>query len=324
MAELDFEQQEGPGLEDYLRIVKERWWIIALAVIIGGLLAFYFSFTTTPLYSASASLTYQKSSLDTALLGTQLFGYDYDQARTIQTAVAAIGQNESISEGVKSQLGSQKSAGEFSGMVGVSTDPDTNVVSISATSTDPNEAAAVANAFADQFMVYRQNADRATVAAAMGVVKQQIDGLSPTDLQSDYGLMLQEKYETLRILESMQDGGFSLLSRAAVPGAPFTPQTRRNIMLGLIVGLVVGVGLAFLLEYLDKRIKDESTLQDALGVPVLVSVPSVGGSLEERQEAASVLASRSASVRTSPCWNRFGPFGRVCSTSVWKRRTRSG
>ena len=52
--------------------------------------------------------------------------------------------------------------------------------------------------------------------------------------------MLQEKYETLRILEAMQDGGFTVMREASVPGAPFTPQTQRNIILALVVGLVLG------------------------------------------------------------------------------------
>ena len=75
----------------------------------------------------------------------------------------------------------------------------------------------------------------------------------------------------------MQNGGFVPVSAAVAPGAPFTPQTTRNTILGLVVGLVLGVGLAFLLEYLDNRIKDEKIFEQEFGVPVLVSVPRVGG-----------------------------------------------
>jgi Mrp family chromosome partitioning ATPase len=163
------------------------------------------------------------------------------------------------------------------GMVNVGASEGSDLVNISAVSTDPEEAAKVANAYADQFIIYRQSADRATVAAARQVVKAQLDTLSPSELEGDYGLMLQEKHETLRILEAMQDGRFTLMRRAVAPGSPYTPRTQRDVVLALVVGLVLGIGLAFLLEYLDKRVKDEKALERASGLPVLATVPAVGG-----------------------------------------------
>ena len=183
---------------------------------------------------------------------------DYDKDRSIATDVAAIKNSQSLAEAVKAELATAtaKLAPALMGMVSVGTNSGSDLISISATSTDPGEAAKVANAYSHQFVIYRRDADRAAVAAARDEVK---------------------KYETLRILEAMQDGGFTLMREATVPGTPFTPQTQRNIILALVVGLVLGIGLAFLLEYLDKRVKDEKTLERTSGLPVLASVPAVGG-----------------------------------------------
>jgi len=161
--------------------------------------------------------------------------------------------------------------------VSVGTTEGSDLVTISAVSTDPNEAAAVANAYAEEFIIYRRNADREAVAAAREAVRDQLSLLTPEQLESGYALMLQEKDETLRILETMQDGRFAMLNSAVAPVRPFTPQTRRNLVLALVVGLVLGAGLAFLIEYLDKRVKDEKTLERVTGLPVLASVPAVGG-----------------------------------------------
>jgi capsular exopolysaccharide synthesis family protein len=276
MAEIERERQETVRLEDYLRIAKGRLWIIVLAVVVVVGIAVAVSITTTPLYSAAAELSYQRNDLAAAVSGVGLT-YDYDRDRTIESLVAVINRDSSLAEAVKSQLKSEEDAGSLAGMVSVSTTSGSDLISIKGVSVDAAQAADVANAFADQFVIYRQNADRAAVAEARSAVEEQIVGLSEVEKASEYGLLLQQNYENLRILESMQDGGFRVISRASEPGGPFTPQTKRNVILALLVGLVVGAGLAFLIEYLDKRINDERTLERAIGLPVLASVPAVGG-----------------------------------------------
>jgi Mrp family chromosome partitioning ATPase/capsular polysaccharide biosynthesis protein len=280
MAEFERERQETVRLEDYLRIARGRLWIIILAVVIVVAIAVGMSLATTPLYSSSAELSYQRNDLAAAVSGVGL-SYDYDRDRTIASLVAVINRDSSLAEAVWTQLeakgGTDREAASLAGMVNVGTTDGSDLVSIRAVSTDSAEAADVANAFAEQFVIYRRNADRAAVTGALAAVEEQIVKLTEVEKTTEYGLLLQQNYENLRILESMQDGGFRVISRASEPGAPYTPQTKRNIVLALIAGLVVGVGLAFLIEYLDKRINDERTLERAIGLPVLASVPAVGG-----------------------------------------------
>jgi Mrp family chromosome partitioning ATPase/capsular polysaccharide biosynthesis protein len=284
MTEIDETRREGVKAEDYLKVLRDRLWIIVSCVVIVFVVVLITSLTTTPLYSATSEVIYDKRSMDTAVIGFELSGYDYDRSRTIEAAIAAIGKNESIAEGVHTQLtekglaGADLSAEDLSGMVSASAGDESDLVSISAVSTDPDEAAAVADAFADQFMIYRKNQARALVAEAADTINQELRAMTPSEKSSGYGLMMQDKFESLRIMESMQDGDFKLLSRASVPGAPFTPQTKRNVILALVLGLALGVGLAFLLEYLDKRIKDEKTLEKVSGLPVLAGVPILGRS----------------------------------------------
>ncbi len=181
---------------------------------------------------------------------------------------------EQVAHDVKDQLRSTRSTGELLNMLTVTASADANLVNIEAVGPDAQETADIANAFAQQFIAARKAADSAVVAAARGLVKEQLDGLSSTDASSEYGSMLRDNYERLQILESMQTGGFSQVSTAEVPSSPFSPRPVRTGAIALVVGLVVGFGAVFLLDYFDRRIKDSKMLERVSGLPILALVPT--------------------------------------------------
>jgi capsular polysaccharide biosynthesis protein len=69
----------------------------------------------------------------------------------------------------------------------------------------------------------------------------------------------------------------SVLSKAALKEnpSPVNPKPFLNMAIALVVGLMAGVGLAFLLEYMDNTIKDEHDLEALLGLPVLGAIPKI-------------------------------------------------
>src|SRR5947209_2084050 len=80
----------------------------------------------------------------------------------------------------------------------------------------------------------------------------------------------------------------------AKPGArPVRPNKPLNIALGVIIGLVVGVGLAFFIEYLDTSVKTIDDVERSLGSPVLGVIPqNVGILLHEGAESPHAEAYR--------------------------------
>lgn len=70
-------------------------------------------------------------------------------------------------------------------------------------------------------------------------------------------------------------GGVQLVSKAEVPTAPVSASPVRNAALGLLGGLVIGLGLAFLLDQLDDRLRRKEELEAAAGLPVLGLLPRV-------------------------------------------------
>lgn len=80
----------------------------------------------------------------------------------------------------------------------------------------------------------------------------------------------------------------------AIPGKrPVKPNKPLNIALGVIIGLVVGIGLAFFIEYLDTSVKTIDDVERSLGSPVLGVIPqNVGFLLEEGAESPHAEAYR--------------------------------
>lgn len=66
-----------------------------------------------------------------------------------------------------------------------------------------------------------------------------------------------------------------LLSKAKVNPTPINPKTNNTLFIAIIGGLIVGIGLAFLVDSLDDRIRTENDIENLLGLPVLGRVPKV-------------------------------------------------
>ena len=81
--------------------------------------------------------------------------------------------------------------------------------------------------------------------------------------------------------------------RASIPLSPVVPQTKRNLLVGAALGLLLGVGIAVLREVLDSTIKDRKDLEDITGVGIVGSIPL---DKERRKEAAITFDSDNSAI----------------------------
>lgn len=105
------------------------------------------------------------------------------------------------------------------------------------------------------------------------------------------------------VTEQSQSVNAWVIRNAFLPAAPSKPNKKRNLMLGLILGLMSGIGCAFLIEYLDNTVKSEKDLETRYGLTVLGSVELVkekGASIESFivQKPLSPLAESYRLIRT--------------------------
>ena len=83
----------------------------------------------------------------------------------------------------------------------------------------------------------------------------------------------EQKYSSESIERNMPQVPAVIWEKAEPATSPYSPKVLLNMVLGTLVGLIVGIGLAFLIEYLDTSIKTMEDVENLLGVPVLAVVP---------------------------------------------------
>jgi len=99
--------------------------------------------------------------------------------------------------------------------------------------------------------------------------------------------MLLRRYEEMRISEAMESSQVVVLDPAIVPGNPIKPRKQLNVAIAGFLGLFVGVGLAFLFEYLDTTFRHTEELEAYLGLPVLGRMPTYELGVKERNRQVS-------------------------------------
>jgi polysaccharide biosynthesis transport protein len=104
----------------------------------------------------------------------------------------------------------------------------------------------------------------------------------------------------------------SVKQKAEPSSAPARPRVGLNLMLGALVGLVLGVGLAFFIEYLDTSVKTMEDVESLLGVPVLAIIPK-GIRLLHKEPGDSPDAEAYRILRTNIEFNRKNPQANTIS-----------
>ncbi|MFZ0616815.1 MAG: polysaccharide biosynthesis tyrosine autokinase [Chthoniobacterales bacterium] len=81
------------------------------------------------------------------------------------------------------------------------------------------------------------------------------------------------RYSTEAMQRTMPQSPATIWEKAEVSDFPAKPRVAQNMLIAVAVGLALGIGLAFLIEYLDTSVKTMQDIEAALGVPVLAVIP---------------------------------------------------
>ena len=171
------------------------------------------------------------------------------------------------------RLGAGVSRRDVSSKVEASSEGQSNVVAVTATAGSPRKAALLANTFAEEYITFRRDADRKKIDETLDLIDEQLAAMSPADRAGPQGEELRRQIRQLGLVSSLQTGNAELVQRAELPTSPSSPKTTRNVIVGILVGLMLGLGMAFLVDRLDRRLRDTDEIQDLFGRPILAQVP---------------------------------------------------
>ncbi|MCB1609272.1 MAG: polysaccharide biosynthesis tyrosine autokinase, partial [Xanthomonadales bacterium] len=115
-----------------------------------------------------------------------------------------------------------------------------------------------------------------------------------------YDALLQ-RYKEIGITSNVDANNVSIVDPALRPGSPFSPDLKRSLMISAFLGLIIGVGLAFLFEFLDDTLKRPEEVEKHLGISVLGVIPKLSGATPEQAQTdpRSSFSEAYRSVRTS-------------------------
>ena len=294
-------------LNDYLDIVRRRKALIALLAVVAIGAAIAVSALQTPQFRAEARVAVDASS------GSGLLDDDQNLSSNVRDRnlnnEVEFAQSDRVSERASNDFGDEISAS-------ISASGSSDILSFTVVNTDAEEAADIANIFADAYVTERSLASGERFIAAIDVINDRLGAISEERLLLERELTttndaqsVQIQIDSLAVEESRLRGqlneidvlsqlngstSVAILNAAEAPARSFAPSWVRNIALAVIAGLILGLGSALVLETLDDTILTKRDLENAAdGTPVVGVIPApLKGRFSGRKER-KLITSRS-------------------------------
>jgi succinoglycan biosynthesis transport protein ExoP len=279
------ERDDTISLQDYLTVLRRRRWLVLATIVAVVVVALAISFALTPIYGAETEVVVEPVRRTEDVTLEQLLT---PVGETVQTERLIV-TSRPVAERVADELGISDVRGLLED-VRVETVADTRVMRIIAADRDPAQAAAIADTFASAYLGYKQDQalggllaaranldDRATDLRAQ---IQELDEGDDVDEATRAALLAQLAQISAQIAEvsgtaQTVTGGGSIISPAEIPDSPASPRPARAGALALVLGALLGVGLAFLRDHFDDVVRDENDFKRATGGrPVIGRIPS--------------------------------------------------
>jgi len=290
-------------LKVYARIIWQWSWLLLLCTLVAGSMAYVVSIFSVPVYQASTTLLVTQASNPTTTNMQDLMTNE-----RIATTYAQMMQRRSMLTKVATQLGVEDQV--FSQAVtAVTVTPvrDTQLIKLDVEGTSPQLVAAVAYTLPYVFIGEIKAVQGERFAGAREGLQSQIQEMGNQIEQAQVAIdklnnshtaeegtelgrlrnqlaQSQARYTTLlqslgnlQLTEVQSRDSISVVEPPQIPQTPIRPRVMINTLLAAIVGAMLALGIIFLIEYLDDRIRTPQDLYSILDAPLLGSIARISG-----------------------------------------------
>ncbi|GLZ51670.1 polysaccharide biosynthesis tyrosine autokinase [Actinomycetospora sp. NBRC 106378] len=250
-------------IDDFLRIVRDRWVAVVAGLLVGALAGLAFGLLSPAYYTASTTLYVYSPSGDSTDAAYQ--GSLVSQQRV--SSYAELVTSEEVTDDVVARLNLPETSPELAKQLSASSASDSVLIDLSATDGDPQRAALIANAVATSFIAVVNDLEKPSTPGAQQqvFVRQVRPAKAPVEA-----------------------GNPSFLVTGGV---------------GAVLGLALGIVAAVVLSALDKSVRSVGQLTRLSGVPTLGAVPmetsGLDGPVAESLAGGSAYAEALRSLRTN-------------------------
>ena len=291
-------------LRQYFNIIWKWLWLIVLAMLIAAGASYLASRAAMRIYQTKTTLLVGQ--------GTQnvnLNSYDLYIGQQLAQTYAELVRREPVLKGVVETLGLNRDWTSLAGQISARAVPNTQLVEVSVVDSDPYRAKVIADAVAQQLIRQSPANPNALSPDQAKFTKAQLEDLQQKiqNAQTDSDRLHQEldasnsarqiqnlnnqialldqrvtdwqkTYSQLLLTQGTNSvAALNVLEEATIPTYPISPNTKMNVLLAAVLGLVLAVAGAFLVEYLDDTIKTSEDVMRATNLPILGAITRIDG-----------------------------------------------
>ena len=290
----------GNTVRYYLKLIFHWWWLLIIGALIPGGVSYQLTSQKQDFYQAAA----------TVMVGSGLQNPDPDLwqlnlSNTLAAAYAELVRQGPVTSAVIERLGLERSPEQLAEQIGTRIYSGAQLLEIQVTDTDPEAAALIANALADE-LIRRSPASGGSDPAQQEFIRRQLEELQMkvTDVNERINALttsladltsaaeIQDAQDRIAALEEVKNryqmtyanlldsyqaespNVLSLFEPAVPPQWPIASKTKLIVAIASMAGVGLALGAIFLMEYLDTSLRwEEAGTQSVLEMPVLGVIP---------------------------------------------------
>jgi uncharacterized protein involved in exopolysaccharide biosynthesis len=276
-------------LGDYLQVIRRQWLVIAIGLVLGlGLALVYLQVAPREYRSTTAVLVTPVADTNSGSARSSSINLDTEaQLVTATDTVSAAAGRLGLDAGQARSLAPH---------VSVSVPANTDILDITYTDTTPAAAQRGSLAFAQAYLDQRKDSASTEISAETKALQDRITAIS-TQLQQllqataalpanspertrneDQATSLNSQLNALGAQQNQLQASIvspgRIVTQPGLPGSPSSPRTAVSLAAGIILGLIAGLGVAYLRNRADDQIRDPEDLFRRTGVPVAAVLSS--------------------------------------------------